>query len=117
MEQYLIGGDVSPHLDPRSSSNLVAAPVLRNALPSGNRYLKVRAELAQFLPATLYGEWVWPGESAGYFATVGAMVEIEAPRLPQLALPSITGELGIGIVVAGPHARRAATYLMLRARP
>jgi hypothetical protein len=117
MEQYLIGGDVSPHLDPRSSSNFVAAPVLRNALLAGDRYLKARAELAQFLPTTFYGEWVWPGGNAGYFATVGTFVDIEAPRLPQLALPSITGELGVGIVVAGPHARRAATYLMLRARP
>jgi hypothetical protein len=117
-ELYQLGGDVSPHLDSRSSSNLVAAPVLRNVVQAGSNYVKVRGELLQLLPVTLYGEWFWPGGSGeGYFATVGVVQQTSAERVPLLATPSVVGEFGAGIVVAGPHAKRASAYLMLRIRP
>jgi hypothetical protein len=86
-------------------------------LAAGSNFVQARAELSNFFPFTLYGEWTWPGEVADYFATGGFYVAINTPGLPQVAAPSVTGQIGVGTVLVGPQPRRATFYAMLRIRP
>jgi hypothetical protein len=117
-ERFIIGGDVSPHVDIRTAANIIASPVLRNTLTDVPDFVQARAELVELLPVTLYGEWTWPGGNQHrYFATGGLYVRTDAPRVPQLGSPAYSQTIGVGTVLAGPHARRAVVYMMIRVVP
>ncbi len=117
-EQFLIGGDFSPHLDARTSGNLVAAPLLRDAILSGDEFFQARAELSGLFPVSLFGEWTWPGGVGNdYFATGGFFISTNAPRLPQVASPELTGQIGVGTVLVGAQPRRATFFAMVKVRP
>jgi hypothetical protein len=117
-EQFLIGGEPSPHLDPRVSGNLVEAPILRRSLASGHQFTRADAELSGLFPFTLYGRWTWPDpNTARYYADMGLFFKADAPRLPQIGAPGVSARAGAGIVLAGEQARRAALFGTLSIRP